>query len=283
MITSKILRLPFNRRRLLLASVLGGLYSLTIFINISNVVFTLFIKLFLSSTIVLASFKTINIKHFFRCLGAFLGANFLFAGLMLALWITFKPKGMVFHNGTVYFNFNIAVLCVSVIACYVIISIVLKFLKRKAPQNKLYDATIEVLGKRVSAAALYDTGNTLQEGFTGSPVIVAQYDTIKSLLPQELYSFFDEKDLIECNIPEGWASRLRMIPFNSVKCKGLLPAFRPDKIIVKSNNDNEIIEKNVFVAVTKQSLSNGEYSILLNGLMLEKLGGKEHEKLHSHN
>ncbi len=279
--TAHILRAPINRWRILGASVLGGFFSLSIFITEINTFLSILMKLAMSSAIILVAFKIKSIKIFLRSFAAFFGSNFLFAGLMLALWIAVKPKGMVFNNGTVYFNINMTVLCVSVIFSYILISAAFKLLKRKAPQDRIYSTVIEIFNKNVSAAALYDTGNTLQEGFTGSPVIVAQYDLVKSLFPNELQGFFKGSNMLEYEVAENWNSRLRMIPFNSVKCKGLMPAFRPDKVKVIINNE-EITENNVFVAVTTQALSNGEYSILLNGLMLENTGGKEHEKLNLH-
>lgn len=281
LVTAKILRAPFNRLRILLACALGGVYSISIFINSLNPLVSIAMKVAMSSSIVLVAYKIKNLKSFFRSFAAFLGANFIFAGLMFALWIAAKPKGMVFNNGTVYFNINMAVLCVSVIVSYVLISVALKLLKKKAPSNRIYTTAIEIFGKKVVSSALYDTGNTLRDGFSGSPVIVAQYNLVKDLFPNELKEFFKSGNLSASSIPENWSARIRMIPFNSVKCKGLLPAFKPDNVTVKCEESEET-ENNVFVAVTNQALSNGEYSILLNGLMLENNGGEEHEKFFSH-
>jgi stage II sporulation protein GA (sporulation sigma-E factor processing peptidase) len=148
MVTAQILRIPFNRWRILSASALGGIYSLSIFITSLNPIITIAIKLAMSSSIILAAFKMKNIKSFIRAFAAFFGANFIFAGLMLALWIAVKPKGMVFNNGTVYFNINMALLCVSVIISYTLITIALKLLKRKAPSNKIFITDIEAFGRK---------------------------------------------------------------------------------------------------------------------------------------
>jgi hypothetical protein len=140
---------------------------------------------------------------------------------------------------------------------------------------------LKLLVESVSSSALYDTGKHLREGFSGSPVIVAQYDLVRELFPLELKEFFKSGSLPGDNIPENWSARIRMIPFNSVKCKAFYLHLNLINVTIKCDK-SELSENNVFVAVTNQALSNGEYSILLNGLMLENNGGEEHDKLFSH-
>ena len=89
--------------------------------------------------------------------------------------------------------------------------------------------------------ALSDTGNKLREPFSDSPVIVADESLCRPLV--------DEK-------------RVRAIPASTVNGGGILMAFKPDKIILKSSKGREVIE-NAYVALS-DDIKDNKYSAVLN-------------------
>lgn len=267
--TAFISREKASRIRILLASILGGIYSLIIILPPLPTYLSILVKLFFSVTLVLASFKIKTIKHFIRMFLMFFFVNFAFAGLMFAIWMILKPNGMVYNNGAVYFNINALLLTILTIVCYVIIALISKLTQKNAPSNKVYTITVQLEDKTITGTALVDTGNSLCDTFSDTPVIVAEYRFIKDILPDELKEFFNKSEIYKLdNIPEPWENRIRLIPYNSVGSEGLLKSFKPDKIIISDRSKNTQTD-NVYIAVNNSALSNGEYSVLLNTRLLQ--------------
>ncbi|MCL2509008.1 MAG: sigma-E processing peptidase SpoIIGA [Oscillospiraceae bacterium] len=267
----------FSRPRILLGAALGGAGSLIIFVPGMRVWLSVFVKVALSAIIVLCSFKIRLILQFLRLYGAFFLVNFIFAGLMLALSFL-MPNSMVYNNGAVYFNIRVGTLIALTVICYLVISGVSALIRRRAPATHFGKAEITVGDLRVSGPAMFDTGNHLTDSFTGRPVIITEYALVKPLIPPQLHGFFRENRLTEDEIASGWDGRIRVIPFSAVNHRGLLPAFRCDKLKVECGG--QYCERaDIFVGVTDERLSNGEYSLLLNGSLFDELesGGKIHE------
>jgi len=276
-----ISRTEFSRKRVLLGAVVGAISSLIIFIPAVHIALSVLIKLILSALIVMCSFENKSVMQFFRRYMTFFLVNFIFAGIMLAVWFTLKPEGMVYNNGALYFDINAVMLVTMTAVCYVIVTVVSKLLRRHAPETHCGKAEITVGANSVRSDALLDTGNGLLDAFTGKPVVIAQYDSVKSLLPPELNGFFGSGSLSDCEVPDSWSGRLRLIPFNTVGCKGLLPSFKCDAITAVCGT-NTAVGQDVFIGVTKQKIFNGEYGVILNGNFFTffengKDGGKGHE------
>jgi len=259
-----------KRWRLLLASLLGGAGSLLIFLPPAPWWLLAMEKLLLSVLIVWVGFGFGKWRRFLRCFAAFFGVNFAFAGLMLALWLTLKPGGMLYQNGAVYFGVSLPVFVVFACVCYAAVRGLTVLLRRRHPGANLCRATIQLLGHSITLPALYDSGNKLADGFTGAPVAVAEYAALQSFLPQELLAFFrGELDLAGLPGEHPWRARLRQVPFHALGREGLLPAFRADQVVVQGKQGSQATH-GALVAVTPDALSDGSYSMLLQASMLER-------------
>ncbi|NCC87410.1 MAG: hypothetical protein EOM05_06020 [Clostridia bacterium] len=259
-----------KRLRLLLASTLGGVYSLIIILPEMNVFLSILLKLILSTTIILAAFKIKNIRHFLRIFALFFAVNFIFAGLMFAVWIVLKPNSMQFNNGAVYFDINILTLTIMTVFCYVVVTIISKLARRNSSHDKIIDLTISFENKTISGRALIDTGNSLCDTFSGSPVVVAEYNFLKEILPDELGEYMKDSNCLETDkISDNYKGKIRLIPFNSIGGEGLLKAFRPDNIKIYYKK-RYITINSIYVAVKNISLSNGEYIAIINPSMLDE-------------
>ena len=259
-----------KRWRLLLASLLGGAGSLLILLPSAPWWLLAAEKLLLSALIVWVGFGFGKWRRFLRCVAAFFGANFAFAGLMLALWLTVRPGGMLYRNGAVYFDVSLPVFLLFACVCYAAVRGLIALLRRRHPGANLCQATIQMPGRSITLPAFYDSGNKLTDGFTGAPVAVAEYAALESFLPGELRPFF-RGELALPGLPQDhpWRPRLRQIPFHSLGREGLLPAFRAGQVAVKTKHDTQP-SRSAIIAVTPDSLSDGSYSMLLQASMLEK-------------
>lgn len=272
----RILRCEIKRWRLLLGAGIGAVYSLIIFFPNLNVVLSISLKLLVCSAMSISSFGFHSLRSFLRACGSLFGVSFVFGGLMLAIYLLFEPKGMVYCNGAVYFNISLMFVTVATTVCYIITTILSKLLRRNAPENHLYKITVTLRGKTVITSALMDTGNSLTDSFTDTPVMLLEWKSAMKILPEEWQDFFKESPNFNLTPPEG--SSFRLIPYKTVGADGVLPAFKPDKLEIKTVSET-YITSNVYTAVIHKNLSGGEYGALLNPRLLsrEKRGGLSYE------
>lgn len=272
----KILRCEIKRRRLLLGAGIGAVYSLIIFFPNLNAVLSVALKLLVCSVMSISSFGFGSFRSFLRACGCLFGVSFVFGGVMLAIYLAFEPKGMVYCNGAVYFNISLMFITVATTVCYIITSLLSKLLRRNAPENHIYKITLTLREKSVTAFALMDTGNSLTDSFTDTPVMLIEWKLAKEILPEEWQEFFKENKNEILLPPKD--SGFRLIPYKSVGINGVLPAFKPDKLEVRTVSKSFTVTR-VYAAVIHTGLSGGEYSALLNPRLIsrENREGISHE------
>jgi len=125
-------------------------------------------------------------------------------------------------------------------ASYVLIKLGLKILERHGLKRQML-CNVQIFVGEVAATfeALVDTGHSLKEPLSQSPVIIAEFEHVKEFLPDGLKILFYEKresaafstDNAEENT---FYKRIRMIPFTSLgRNNGMLIGFRPDSVMVE--------------------------------------------------
>lgn len=222
--------------RLLISAFVGGAYSLVILFDELNFLITAFGKIAVSAVIVMVSFGFKRGIVFAKTLGVFYFSNMLLLGIILAVWLIFKPDGIAIHNDVVYFDIPARILLISAVLAYAIAVTAVKLYNRTIGGNEIYSLTIFKNGEEVHLYAFADTGNKLKEPFSDYPVIVADKSKI---------SFETE----------------RIIPFNSVGGEGMLKAFKPDRIIISSGKGAYETDR-VYIAVS--SVESKDFSAILN-------------------
>lgn len=255
--SSLILKSKTKNMRLLAGAIIGSVYGLVIFLPEIPIYIELAMRIAVTLLIVLATFGFKNFRRFLRCFFTFLAVTIAFGGIMLVLWITVAPIGMVYNNGTVYFDIDISVLAISTIVCFTLVSLSSKLISRRAPSEMIFNLTLSNDGKTISGVALCDTGNSLVESFSGYPVIIGEYDTLVSLLPKSVIDYFSDPSM------SNDVENLRIIVCKTISDVSLLPAFRPDRVEISSLSKN-IITNEVYIAVTQNRIGGGEFDFILN-------------------
>lgn len=222
--------------KLLFSSFIGGAYSLVILVDELNFFVTAIGKIAVSALIVFIAFGFKRAVVFAKTLGIFYFSNMLLLGVILAIWLIFKPDGITIHNDVVYFDIPARILLISALAAYVISLAAVKLYNRTIGKNEIYSLTVLKNDKEVHVYAFADTGNKLKEPFSDYPVIVIDESKIS----------FDTE---------------RIIPFNSVGGEGMLRAFKPDKIII-SNGKGSYETDRVYIALS--SVDSKDFSAILN-------------------
>ncbi len=105
-----------------------------------------------------------------------------------------------------------------------------------------------------------DTGNTLCEPFSNCPVIVVNENAIKNIIDCNFSKILDNN-----NANYSIMDNYRVIPFNAIGAKGLLPAFSP----VEAYINDRICPQKIYVAVCKNDILCGEIKAMVNPEIIE--------------
>jgi stage II sporulation protein GA (sporulation sigma-E factor processing peptidase) len=135
---------------------------------------------------------------------------------------------------------------------------------RKLP---LLEVELVLYGKTVPLTGLVDTGNNLRDPFSGLPVVVADWEAVKPVVPSEAAAFFKSTwdNIPETLLESPIGSRVRLVPCNSVTGrKSVLPAFRPDGLFIKEDNGVKVLKKAI-VGISVETLStSGLFQVLIH-------------------
>ena len=260
LLTAKFLSLKWKSIRLVFGEILSGIYSLYILFPETNLFLSILVKLIMSITIVWCVFGFKSLKSFIKITLCFYAINFLFSGMMLGLWILFRPSSMEMNNGVVYFNISPLVLIASTIVSYFIIEIFYRIIGKNHIKNSFYEIKINIEDSPVKLRAKVDTGNILREPFSNLPVIIVRKSTAEKIIPPKLLGLLDNYYQNTNNISSYEVKYpIRMVPFKTVAGSGVFPAFKPKNII----NPEGILKKAYIANCPDRTLSE-EIGALIN-------------------
>ena len=258
---SKFTKLSPKRRRIVLGAAFGALCSLIILLPPLHSVLNFGIKMLVAAGTVFLTFGRQPFKVFLKNFAAFLLISFCFGGAMIALWFAFTPKGMVINNGAVYFNLSPLVLIVSTLICYLVLRLVSRLSGLEAPQKVICRVRLAAEnGRRAEFFGKLDTGSSLVEPFSQSPVIVVDFNPIKDIVPESIKEYF----LVKCAAGSEGAypssSGVRFVPFQSIGGEGILPAFKPKQVFI----DDTLCMREIYIAVCERERLSGECRAIIN-------------------
>lgn len=253
-LTAKLLKKKTSVLRLVLSSLLGAVSSLYIFLPQMNIVFEVFIKVAVCGLMTLIGFNNTTLKSFSRSLSVLVAVTFGYAGFMIAFWYTFKPTGMIINNSVVYFNVSPLFLIAFSVVAYLIISIVKIVTEKNCDFAKVCEIEVFAEGKSATLRAIIDTGNSVEDMFSLSEVIVADESV--------LYQLFDDYPA-----SKNLDNRYRALPLSTVSGAGLLNGYRCDTADVIYNGKKIQLIKPI-LAISKVKLDDG-YNAIINPKILE--------------
>lgn len=169
-------------------------------------------------------------------------------------------------------NFSVKVLISSVCFSYILIKLFIHIGRKLAiKKQQFYSIRIFFQESFASIEALVDTGNTLYDPISNEPVIIAEYESIKSILPDSVrLLFYEQKEddlerVLSSVLNTPFAGRIRMIPFSSLgKKNGMLIGFKPDRVELTTDGDNVIISDVVIGIYNLKLTKENTYQALLN-------------------
>lgn len=253
---SLLMRTNAKTFRIVLSALTGALSSLYIFMpQVSLVTETLF-KIFVCFIMSLIAFGYGSFKRCLKSALLLFAVTCGYAGIMFALWRVFKPYGMVVNNGVVYLDISPYVLVFATVIAYFVFVFLFKIFGRTAENAVQCEVEIFADGKCESFSGILDTGNSVEDIFGNSEIIIADEKVLKNL--------FGETDI---QINQKIANRYRIVPCSTVSGNDMLEAYRCDEAVITSGKRKAVVKKPV-VAVAKAPINDG-YMAVLNPKILE--------------
>jgi len=252
--------LPYKRWRLLISAILGAAYAVLACVPDLSFLDSALGKVISGIGMVYTGFGFDSLKSFGKHLALFFLVSIVFGGGVFAAYIAGGGTPVSFRSGTLYTRISYKVLVISIAVCYGLVSIFFSGAGRHgAFSREVAKVRVKNSGKDISFTALIDSGNTLRDPMTGTPVLIAEPEAIKPILPSSIRGLFDTDtvrapaELMEALSNTEYAVRFRLIPFRTVGTEsGLLIAFRPDLVEIAGK-----LKKGMLIAFSPNVLSEG--------------------------
>jgi stage II sporulation protein GA (sporulation sigma-E factor processing peptidase) len=264
--------------RMILAASLGAVYAVLGAI-IPNTAFLsgLLTRIIVSALMILIAFRIRTLSEFLRRWAMMLLSAFLLAGCTYGL-SSLLDGGTVSYAGLMYVSpYGILkAFLLSAALCIVLVRPIGRILSGKAlREGSIIPVYIKMEGKSVCFHALVDTGNSLIDPLTGYPVMVVEAESLKTILPDEVYKAAISNSIdiyTETSNRNSWFQKFHLIPFKSIgKENGMLTGFRPDNIRIGRGGTLKEIN-DVIIGICGIKLSdNAKYSALVGPAMLSKI------------
>jgi len=279
--TAKLTRSPYKKINIILASIIGAVYAVFYYYPGFEYLYTWLLKIIFSLFIIVVAFNPYTIKEFGRIILVFYIVSLIFGGAAFGIYylingVRFSYKGVFYIE-----SFPIKILLISIIIAYIVVKFSWGYIVSKIKREKiLLDVSIFKGSKRICLVALVDTGNSLTDPITNRPVIIAEYQAIKELLPAEIQKIFDDNKENNLNAiasvlsKSEWITKFRFIPFKSLGVEnGMLIGFKPDAVSIEDKRQRNYIKDTIVAIYNKRLSKDGEYNALLHPEILSNYNG----------
>lgn len=274
--TAVILKLKVKHVRLILASLVGAIYTIIAYVSGLKIYSNFLLKLILSIIIIYIAFNPQTLKKALKFTLIFYLTSFVFGGAAFALIYVVKPQELLKNNGLILSSNSLKIIFMSAIIAFIVIIIGFKVVKNKISSKDMYcDIEIKINNKKIGTKAMIDTGNLLKEPITNTPVVVVEHTLLYECIPKDILNHIEDIlggdfSKISDKIKQEYISKLKVIPFSSLgKQNGMLLGIKAEEIEIK-NEDEEKRANNVIIGIYNKSLTKrGEYRALLGIELVE--------------
>lgn len=256
LVTKRIIRSRASQPRLLLCSIIGAVYAVFMFLPHNKIFYSFAAKLIFSLSLVAITYNIRKLRQYIRAVAVFYIVSFAFGGAAFAI------ISMTGWRGLSYLPLKI--LATSTVIAYCCIMLLSSYYKRLAVKEKNFtEVSITVNNKTAMLNCFMDTGNSLYDPISDSPVMIAEFESVSSILPPGISELL--KMRCADNIPKDFNRRLRLIPYSSIGMKnGVIIGFKPDRVTVNGKVIYDIV-----IGICENSLSSDStYSALVNPIII---------------
>ena len=262
--TGMICRINVKHIRVFLASIVGAVYAILVYIIDLEIYTNPIIKILVSSGMLYIAFNSINIKVLLKQLLIFYLTSFCFGGAAYYLLHNINPNLIRSVNGVLTGTYPIKIAILGGILGFFIINISFRVIKNKlTKKDMIYDVEIFYKERSSNIKVILDTGNLLTDPITKTPVLIVEVEKLKNIISEEILNNIVHNNDFE-NVDEDIKTRCSIIPFSSIgRNNGIILGFRPDYIKIYTE-EGEQIRKKVIVGIYNNKIArNGLYSGLI--------------------
>ncbi len=241
--------------RLLLGAGVGAICSLTILLPKLSFLPDSALKLAVGAATVISAYGLKPRKTLVRLYAVFLTATFFFCGIMIALWYLFTPKDLIIKNSVIYLNISPVKLILCSLICYILFKLIHRLAGKINTKDTVCILTVKQDHSAVRVKALIDTGNSLKEPFSQSPVIIIPRSIAVPVTPKAIEDY-------ECVTTLKYResiNNVRFVPFTSVGGKGIMPCFTASEILI---NDRPC-DISAYIALCDDEYISGDYQAIV--------------------
>ncbi len=225
--TQRLSGIPLSPKGGVLGSLWGGICALSIFLPPQGGAMSIAIRIITVCGMLLLAYRGRSVREYLRLCIILMLVSFVFAGLVFGLCLILPGGPVSYTSGVVYLNISPFVLLLTTGVAYLFLGVVRRIYGNIKQEKSLHMATISRDGVEVELQLFCDTGNNLQEPFSGKSVVVCSLKALLPLLSMEEAALCSDIGS-HTEIPKG----LRLVPYNAVGGSGLLIAFEPDSFFI---------------------------------------------------
>ena len=216
--TAIISKERINFVRIILSSMVGGIFSIITYTTEVPVSLGILIKIVISIIMMKIAFKSLKIKKFLKTLVFFYLVSFTFGGIAFMLLFFINPQNIKLNGNRLVGIYPLKVTILAGLVGFIIISIVAQIIKNRMTKNSMIcELEIFYKGKYKKIKTMLDTGNLLKEPISNADVIIVEKESLKDILNEDLLenigTIIKGKWLEEENI---YSYKLKIIPFTSL-------------------------------------------------------------------
>ena len=185
--TGLVLKRKIKKVRLILASLLGAIYSLLTYISSFEIYTNIILKLILSILMVYIAFNAPNVKQIGKDLLLFYLVSFVFGGAAFAFIYIIKPQDILMKNGLFLGTYPLKTVVLGAIIAFIIVIAAFKIVKSRFSTKDMHcKIKIRLNEKEIETNAMIDSGNLLKEPISNTPVIIVEHTLLYDCMPKEI-------------------------------------------------------------------------------------------------
>lgn len=255
-LTAKLDKTHYLRYRIILGSFMGGIFSLYIFLPKQHPVLEVIFRIVTASVITLIAFGFKNTRAFLRRVFIMLITTFVYAGIVMGIWLLFRTNKIVINNSVVYFDISAIQLIIVFTITYIVITFAEFIFRRNTVSAASCKLNINIEGRILKLTAIFDTGNSVTDLFTEADTVIVDKTIFENTFNMAV-------------LCSQFSSRYRVIPCSTVAGEKLLEGLRGDSMEIEYNGKKYSFEKPLVLA-SSQPLKE-DFNAILNSDILLKM------------
>ncbi len=254
-ITSKIVRQKVNAKKYIIASIIGGAYSvLALFFTFHSII-AFIIDMLICIIMISICFcaKGNEKRHVFGTALLYIGISMLLGGVMTAIFnllnrLDIDLSGLS-NDGAHTYTFAIIAVISAALSTKGISLIT------KKNRHKEYWVRIYINGRVCSLFGFVDTGNLVQDVLSGKSIIFIDRSASKDTIDPDAETKFYKGEIIY--------KGSRLIPISTANGSSMTLVFAPDKVVLKEKSQKEVAEYEVDCLISLTDIKKDTYSAII--------------------